>query len=279
MAQGELWKLVVYIRSLRNQIASNWRSKRILSLRRTTSARKLAKSATRRFTSIGRKRRWPTSSAIRASIPTPSFLTSQRTMSYRNSPRIKSLSFTEASGSSGTSRKSATTIFRCPLQWDIITRSGGHICRQAGNRLVGAVLSSRQHAAPHRPDLRRLPLGRLRHSHQASGGVECGLRTCHGPGSEHVAHPTRDNILNPAHMDYVAANDTCIQCHSQGQPAFNNPIEGKYYDWPVGYRRGTEAAGLLEAGRPHSGRDRLSLISPTAPRTRTACRATISCRA
>ena len=30
------------------------------------------------------------------------------------------------------------------------------------------------------------------------------------------------------------ASDTCIQCHSQGQP-LKNPIEGKYYDWPVGF--------------------------------------------
>jgi len=64
-----------------------------------------------------------------------------------------------------------------------------------------------------------------------------GCERCHGPGSEHVAKPVRGNILNPAHMDYVAASDTCIQCHSQGQP-LANPIEGKYYDWPVGYRVG-----------------------------------------
>lgn len=64
-----------------------------------------------------------------------------------------------------------------------------------------------------------------------------GCERCHGPGSEHVEHPLRSNILNPAHMDYVAANDTCIQCHSQGRPV-TSPIEGKYYDWPVGYRVG-----------------------------------------
>jgi predicted CXXCH cytochrome family protein len=64
-----------------------------------------------------------------------------------------------------------------------------------------------------------------------------GCERCHGPGSEHVAHPTRANILNPSHFDYVAASDTCIQCHSQGQP-LSNPIEGKYYDWPVGYNVG-----------------------------------------
>lgn len=61
-----------------------------------------------------------------------------------------------------------------------------------------------------------------------------GCEKCHGPGSEHVAHPVSLTILSPARMDYVAANDSCIQCHSQGQP-LRNPIEGKHYDWPVGY--------------------------------------------
>jgi predicted CXXCH cytochrome family protein len=42
-------------------------------------------------------------------------------------------------------------------------------------------------------------------------------------------------------MDYVAASDTCISCHSQGQP-LTNPIEGKYYDWPVGYHAGVKLA-------------------------------------
>ena len=64
-----------------------------------------------------------------------------------------------------------------------------------------------------------------------------GCERCHGPGSTHSEHPSNDNIMNPAHMDYVRANDNCIQCHSQGRP-LNNPIEGRYYDWPVGYRVG-----------------------------------------
>jgi predicted CXXCH cytochrome family protein len=42
-------------------------------------------------------------------------------------------------------------------------------------------------------------------------------------------------------MDDVAANDTCIQCHSQGRPR-TIPLEGKYYDWPVGYRVGLRLA-------------------------------------
>lgn len=68
-----------------------------------------------------------------------------------------------------------------------------------------------------------------------------GCERCHGPGSEHVSHATRDNILNPAKMDYVGANDICVQCHSQGRP-LTSPIEGKYYDWPVGYRVGLKLA-------------------------------------
>ncbi len=35
----------------------------------------------------------------------------------------------------------------------------------------------------------------------------------------------------------MRANDTCIQCHSQGQP-LTNPIQGQYYDWPVGFHQG-----------------------------------------
>lgn len=68
-----------------------------------------------------------------------------------------------------------------------------------------------------------------------------GCERCHGPGSEHVAHPTRTNILNPSAMDDVASNDTCIQCHSQGRPR-TGLIDGKAYDWPVGYHVGLRLA-------------------------------------
>lgn len=61
-----------------------------------------------------------------------------------------------------------------------------------------------------------------------------GCEKCHGPGSEHIMHPASSNIVNTARQSYVAANDVCIQCHSQGRP-LENPIAGKYYDWPVGF--------------------------------------------
>jgi predicted CXXCH cytochrome family protein len=75
-----------------------------------------------------------------------------------------------------------------------------------------------------------------------------GCERCHGPGSEHAAHPAAWNIANPARMDYVSANDTCIQCHSQGRP-LKNPIGengGRYYDWPVGYRVGLRLADFWQ---------------------------------
>ena len=64
-----------------------------------------------------------------------------------------------------------------------------------------------------------------------------GCERCHGPGGDHVKHQGRPNIVNPARLEHVGANDVCIQCHSQGQP-LSNPMEGKYFDWPVGYRPG-----------------------------------------
>ena len=74
------------------------------------------------------------------------------------------------------------------------------------------------------------------HTHQpAEWNVGC--ERCHGPGSLHVLHPTRGNIVNPAHFDAIAETDTCIQCHSQGRPP-KGAIEGHYYDWPVGYQVG-----------------------------------------
>jgi len=56
-----------------------------------------------------------------------------------------------------------------------------------------------------------------------------------------VQHPTAENIVNPERLDPVRGNDVCIQCHSQGRP-FTSPIDGKYYDWPVGFLPGERLA-------------------------------------
>jgi predicted CXXCH cytochrome family protein len=66
-----------------------------------------------------------------------------------------------------------------------------------------------------------------------------GCEKCHGPGGEHARQPTRANIVNPARLDAFHADDVCIQCHSQGRPAAGM-IDGRAYDWPVGFRVGLE---------------------------------------
>lgn len=68
-----------------------------------------------------------------------------------------------------------------------------------------------------------------------------GCEKCHGPGSAHVAHPKRKNIVNPETLDFVRANDVCMQCHTQGRP-LHNPIDGRYYDWPVDFVAGERLA-------------------------------------
>ncbi len=78
-----------------------------------------------------------------------------------------------------------------------------------------------------------------------------GCEKCHGPGSLHAANPTKQNIVNPATLDYVRGNDTCIQCHSQGQRLVP-PTQGNAYDWPVGYLPGDRLADFwkLEELKP-----------------------------
>jgi len=64
-----------------------------------------------------------------------------------------------------------------------------------------------------------------------------GCEKCHGPGGDHVKQPSQANIVNPSRLNYVDATNTCIQCHSQGQP-LTAPSPGKAYDWPVGFHMG-----------------------------------------
>ena len=95
-----------------------------------------------------------------------------------------------------------------------------------------------------------------------------GCEKCHGPGGAHAAGPTRTNIINPATLDPVHANDVCIQCHSQGQPHVN-PVEGRYYDWPVGFRVGLNLKDFWRLEKPELGKqDFLYFADGTAHKNR-----------
>jgi predicted CXXCH cytochrome family protein len=79
-----------------------------------------------------------------------------------------------------------------------------------------------------------------------------GCERCHGAGSVHVKDEKAATIVNPARLDGVRADDVCIQCHSQGKPRAN-PIEGKYYDWAVGYQPGDRLDSVWELEEHHLG--------------------------
>jgi predicted CXXCH cytochrome family protein len=81
-----------------------------------------------------------------------------------------------------------------------------------------------------------------------------GCEKCHGPGEQHLQQPTVVNVINPARLDHVRGNDVCIQCHSQGQP-LNNPVDGLYYDWPVGYVPGDRLANFWQLEEHHLGEE------------------------
>lgn len=74
-----------------------------------------------------------------------------------------------------------------------------------------------------------------------------GCERCHGPGSEHVMRPSAQTIVNPAKLDSVRANDTCIQCHSQGQPLPDVP-RSELAEWPA--RRDTGGPYPSRAWQP-----------------------------
>jgi predicted CXXCH cytochrome family protein len=138
-------------------------------------------------------------------------------------------------------KKAGDTYTPFPVQWDVTNKKWlpYHVPDKGGDWW-----------APHYPDPKgdnsNRPTGPLCDGcHSVGYNIETkqvaewnvGCEMCHGAGSGHSTSPRRDNILNPARQDFVRASDTCIQCHSQGQP-LKNPIGGKYYDWAVGYHAG-----------------------------------------
>lgn len=134
-------------------------------------------------------------------------------------------------------KKVGNDYFPFPAQWDVTNRKWLPYFAKSGTDWWTSVYPA---------DNMQRPTGPLCDGcHSVNYNVETktvtewnvGCEKCHGPGSEHARRPSRGNIVNPARLDSVHANDVCTQCHSQGQP-LQNPIRGQYYDWPVGFSAG-----------------------------------------
>ena len=144
--------------------------------------------------------------------------------------------------------------FVCPAQWDVRNRTWRRYYVEPG----------RDWWVEHYPaDQMQRPTGPLCdgcHSVNYDIGAKSvtewnvGCEKCHGAGSLHVEYPVASTIVNPARLDDVRANDVCIQCHSQGQPR-TNPIEGRYYDWPVGYEPGDRLSDVWKLEEHHLGEE------------------------
>lgn len=133
-------------------------------------------------------------------------------------------------------RKSGDDYYPFPATWDVTNRAWrpySHIQHSTGQECDGC------HSVNYN----------IRAKTVTEWNVGC--ERCHGPGSEHTSKPARSNIVNPARLDYIKANDVCIQCHSIGESALN-PIEGRDYAWPVGFRPGLDLSQFWKLDDRHT---------------------------
>ncbi len=77
------------------------------------------------------------------------------------------------------------------------------------------------------------------------GGVGC--ESCHGPGANHLAKPSKDTIVNPAKLSFDRGMDTCNACHARG-----GNIDGKRED-ALGYKPGDDLSKYYKPLKPVFG--------------------------
>ena len=145
-------------------------------------------------------------------------------------------------------------LFVLPAQWDVQNRQW---------RRYGARPGTEWWAEHYPEDQIQRPTGPLCDGcHSVNYDVQAktvtewnvGCESCHGAGRAHVLDPVASTVVNPAKLDPVRGNDVCIQCHSQGMP-LANPIAGRHFDWPVGYRPGARLSDVWELDAPHLGEE------------------------
>ena len=151
--------------------------------------------------------------------------------------------------------------------------------RRHRRRLVDRLLSLEQSPASHRANVRWLSLRPdCEHPRQEAVGVECRharpvtVRAAPTPRSPRARtfSVRRRQMRSPQPIPASSAIP-------KGMPR-GGLIDGKAYDWPVGYRVGLRLQDYWKLESTRSAKP-ASRTLPTARHTRTACRATISFRA
>ena len=63
--------------------------------------------------------------------------------------------------------------------------------------------------------------GRRLMSDMLIGAINC--ERCHGDTTQHLAHPAKTNVVNPARLEVRARDSVCEQCHLEGVARVVNP--------------------------------------------------------
>jgi hypothetical protein len=180
-------------------------------------------SATRRSTRAGRRRAWPTSSAIRRASrrdhsrsdkPDPLVTFKKRRHRVRLRQQVEAAVLHEGRRRLLPARRAVGRHAQAVAAYLV-----------AEHRLVGAALSRRQHEAADRTAVRRLPLGELRRPDEAGHRVERRLREVPRPGQRARRRPVRANIVNPARARF-RARERHVHPVPLAGPAADQPDRG-----------------------------------------------------
>ncbi|NOX87954.1 MAG: T9SS type A sorting domain-containing protein [Calditrichaeota bacterium] len=84
--------------------------------------------------------------------------------------------------------------------------------------------------------------------------INVGCESCHGPGGDHVAGPSKANIINPEDLTADQANNLCGMCHSRGKSLPNNTFGFPYHDDTMtGWSPGDMVADIYSDGGGYWG--------------------------